>query len=210
MIALESVRCIGQTRFVLLDRLLHGAELSPLSICDIRHGVRVENAGSDETQLHFVLRGEGALRAGPDFTATVETPTLVIVPPGIAHAFEPWGGSTRVISLQPISTSARLPTVIAGDGESGLLLACARLRSNGHDQFPFALLQKPIVTALAQAPWAAAAFAALRAEQENAWPGRRCMTALLMHQCFVHTLRQQPELWEQGEKHEPSGRTSLA
>lgn len=182
---------------MLLDRLLDsaGLELSPFALCDIRRGVRVELSPSADTHLYCILRGEGALRAAQGFAAAVAPSAIAIVPRGIAHVFEPKDGSTRVVSLRSVSASARLPTVIAGDGACGLLLIGARVRAADSTRNLLEPLRMPIVLDAAETSWAAQPFAALRAEQEQSWPGRRHMTELLMHQCLIHLLREHPSLW---------------
>src|SRR5262249_20340337 len=160
----ESKRCIRETRGVLLDRWLDQAELTlaPFAVCDVRRGVRVEFSGSEEPHVYCILHGEGALRATQGFAAAISTCTVAIVPAGVPHLFEPCGGSSRMISLRPVHASARLPAVIAGDGEPGLLLICARLRDNGACEEPVLQLQTPLAVDLLELPWAVQAFDALR------------------------------------------------
>jgi hypothetical protein len=182
---------------VLLDRLLDatGLAVRPLAVCDVRHGARLELSPPVTAQMYCVLAGEGALHIADGPSLQLAPAAIAIVPAGISHEFVPPGGGTRLLSLRSLGTSDHVPTVVAGDGEPGLLFAVGRVLSANGTPSPFDRLAMPIAVDLSDASLAAQTFAMLLAEQGRSAPGKRHMTELLMTQCLIQLLRELPSIW---------------
>lgn len=200
-IALEPAAGFRQTRGVRLDRMLdaHGIAVCPFAVCDVRRGVRLELAPMPETHMHCVLAGEGALQIADEPAIWLVPGMVAIVPANVAHGFVPRGGGARLVSLRSLGNSDRMPTVVAGDGEAGLLFVSGRVRIANGAPSPFDRVLMPLAIDLSDAPFVGQTFAALLAEQERCSPGRRHMTELLMTQCMIRLLRELPTLWAPGD-----------
>lgn len=184
---------------MLLDRLLDsvGLEVTPLAMCDVRSGVRVELPGPSELHMHCIVEGAGLLGTARGFSAVLARCTLALIPADIAHRLEPLGGTTHVLSMEPALRSDHVPKLIAGSGEPGLLVVSGRIRATvpGVPGL-FDGLADPLVVDLAQVPGVPAVFEALRIELEQRLPANRRMAGLLLHQCLVHGVR---KLWGNAE-----------
>jgi AraC family transcriptional regulator, activator of mtrCDE len=177
---------------VLLDRLLEsvGLELQPFAVCDVRRGVGVALPAAREVQVHYTIRGAGELIDERGARVALSATSITIIPPGLACEIDPEGGVARRLAVGPSSSSDHVATVVAGGGEPGVLLLCARMRAQfGGALALFDQLRAPLVVDLAEDERARPVFEALLEEQRSRLPGSRLMTELMLQQCLLHALR---------------------
>jgi hypothetical protein len=177
---------------MLLDRLLDriALQVRPVAVCDVRKGVALELRTLDEPHLHCVLGGEGFLLIDGSATALAEQ-TLALVPANTAYRLEPNGGAQRALSVAPVTGSDHVPRIVAGAGEPGVSVLCARMRDAAPDDAVGLLagLQEPVAADLYDDPSAGPLFAALVLEQQQRLPASRRMLELLLQQCVLLLLR---------------------
>jgi AraC family transcriptional regulator, activator of mtrCDE len=177
---------------VLLDRLLEsvGLDLQPFAVCDVRQGVGIALPAAREVQVHYTIRGAGELTDERGARVSLSAVSIAIIPPGLACEIDPEGGCARRLAVGPSSTSDHVATVVAGGGDPGVLLLCARMRAlSGGALALFDHLRGPLVVDLAEDTRARPVFDALIEEQRSRLPGSRLMTELMLQQCLLHGLR---------------------
>jgi AraC family transcriptional activator of mtrCDE len=179
---------------VLLDRLMDnaGLDVSPVAVCDVRAGVRVELPALPEPHVHCIVRGHGELRTAMGLALPIAPGSVAIVPAHTVHSLEPCGGAARVLKVGAAVSSDHVPAVTAGSGEAGLTFVCGRIQSTRCESLGlFDRLLAPVVVDLSDVPGILPLLETLLDEQASRAPGNRRMTALLMQQCLMHLLRKQ-------------------
>jgi AraC-like DNA-binding protein len=177
---------------VLLDRLLEsaGLELQPFAVCDVRQGVGVALPALQEVQVHCTIRGAGELADERGARVALTAASIAIIPPGLACEIDPDGGCARRLAVGPSTSSDHVATVVAGGGEPGVLLLCARMRAqSGGALALFDQLRAPLAVDLSEDARARPVFDALIQEQRSRLPGSRLMTELMLQQLLLHGLR---------------------
>lgn len=95
----------------------------------LESGWRLLISGATSATVHFVLRGEGRLLAGGDFSSPIRSHCFCIVPPGTPHALESGDLVSREAAaddvLERIGDSLQF---VAGDDDEALAVACGRAR----------------------------------------------------------------------------------
>ncbi len=178
---------------MLIDRILAnlGVEVSPFATCGVAPGWRLRFEADALVTLHFILRGEGALRDRHGAVTPLPLHSLVVVPPDQSHAIEV--GSGTLAEGRPSDGVAEpgMARLRAGPAsEEELLVACGHVLATwGGSVNLFGGLDRPLVVGFGDTPHMRAVFEAILAEQKIAAPGRMQMLSALMHQCLVGLLR---------------------
>ena len=143
--------------------------------------------------LHFIVEGRGHVLASQGFRAPVSPSTLVVVPPGMGHKFEPDGATEHEIGVPGAvcrPTPTGLDEVVAGRGSEGLVMTCGRLTATyGGALGLFDHLEAPLVESFEDEPGVRAVFERLLVEQDSEAPGAARMTQTLMEQCLIYLFR---------------------
>lgn len=178
---------------MILDRFFTGLDVGVVAfaIREVRRGFSLVLQDDTETQLHYVLSGEGVARtiAGKEFPLTPHT--LVIAPPKSCMIVN----TTRKLEmLLPTPECESLPgdwdKLTVGDGEDGVVLACGALKathSSGSGLFDH--LPQPLVVSVAGDTSFREPFRRLLAELAAPLPGTRALAEILMKECLISLLR---------------------
>jgi AraC family transcriptional regulator, activator of mtrCDE len=172
----------------ILDRL--AIEIEPFAVCKIGRGWRLQMGRAPSATFHFVLRGEGWLRVGSDFSESIRPRCLGIVPPGVAHALESGDPITREAAAQDVlDRSGDVLQLLAG-GDDGLTVACGRGdASYGGGLRLFDMLRAPVLVDFADSPQMQVIFERILEEERSQGVGAKAMTTALMNECLVLLLR---------------------
>lgn len=186
---------------MLVDRLLSNlsVRVEPFALCQLSPGWRMHLPGPPDVMLHYVLKGQGAVRGPNGEARTISTAWLVVVPPRADHVLET-GDSIRD-ELRVAATPAGPPvqSFIAGAASTpDLVVACGIIHVRyGQSLGLFDRLREVLVVDLSGIPQVPAAFEGIFGEQSRAFAGSSAMTSALMTQCLVHVFRRLPGEAEQ-------------
>lgn len=179
---------------MLLDRLLTSlrVEVAPFAVCDVRRGWRLLMPPDGHVSLHFIVRGEGRLRDPEGRVYPLCGGTVFVAPPGRALRVEPTDDAAAELDA---AADCSLPEhglrrLVAGTGESALLMACGAVRvTYGGGVGLFDGLREPLVVDFGEDPRVPAVFEGLLAEQADPGPGSQTMMRALMTQGLIAVLR---------------------
>jgi AraC-like DNA-binding protein len=171
-----------------LDRL--AVDLEPFAMCKVARGWRLRMGGPKSTTFHFVLRGDGRLRAGADFWEPIGSCCLCVVPPGIAHSLESGDVVTREAAAENVLQRAGDALQFVAGGDGGLTVACGRADATyGGGLRLFDMLREPLVFDFSGSLQMQNIFERILEEERSKRVGSKAMTAALMRECLVLTLR---------------------
>jgi AraC-like DNA-binding protein len=141
--------------------------------------------------LHFVLRGDGAVRGPDDRLHSLGPCWLAVVPHGAVHALQSSGEVHHERRIEAPSENAGVLPLIAGSSEDpAMQVACGILNVRyGESLRLFEHLRELLAVDLSDVPQVRTAFEGILAEQSQPGPGSEAMQAALMSQCLVHLLR---------------------
>ncbi|MCX4239132.1 helix-turn-helix transcriptional regulator [Paraliomyxa miuraensis] len=179
---------------MLLDRLLASlrVEVAPFAVCDVRRGWRLVVPPDGHVSLHFVVQGEGRLREPDGREYPLPRGAVFVAPPGRALRVEPMGEAADELVA---AADCSLPEhgwrrLVAGSGESALLMACGAIRvTYGGGVGLFDGLREPLVVEFEDDARVRVVFEGLLAEQADPAPGSQTMMRALMTQGLVAVLR---------------------
>lgn len=161
------------------------------ALCMLSRGWRIRLPGPPGIMLHFVLRGQGAVR-GPDGNALrISQGWLAVVPQGAGHELESAGEVEHELRIDAPPERDSPTRLVAGPPEDvELIIACGLVRvSYGESLGLFDHLRAVLTADLADLPQVLTAFQSILAEQSHPSPGSRAMTGALMTECLVHLFR---------------------
>jgi hypothetical protein len=147
-------------------------ELEPFAICKVARGWRLRMGAAPSATFHFVLAGQGRLRVGSDFSGSIGSRCLCIVPPGVGHALESGEHIVREATAETVLDRAGdLLRFVAG-GDDGLTVACGRAeaRYSGGLRL-FDMLRAPVLIDFSDSPQMQALFEQIL-EEERGQGGR--------------------------------------
>lgn len=181
---------------MLVDRLLSNlsVRVEPFALCQLSPGWRMHLPGPPGVMLHYVLKGQGAVR-GPDGEArAISTAWLVIVPPQADHMLETGGNIRDELKIATTSAGPPVQSFIAGAASTcDLVVACGIIHVRYSQSLGlFDRLREVLVVDLSGIPQIPAAFEGIFGEQLRAVAGSATMTSALMTQCLVHVFRRLP------------------
>jgi AraC-like DNA-binding protein len=176
-----------------LDRLLShlDVQVSPFALCTLSKGWRLRLPGPPGVLLHFVLRGDGAVRGPNDDMQRVAPLWLSVVPPGAKHSLEASGDVEHELRIDAAPTDLPVCRFVAGSADDAdLVVACGTVQVRyGESLGLFDHLRDVIAVDLSDLPQIRSSFETILSEQAQGGPGSGAMTAALMTQCLVHLLR---------------------
>ena len=204
----------------MLDGFLSSLDVrvSTFTACDLREGWQIAFPPMDTANIHLVLIGEGAIRAA-NTTLAVAKDTLVVIPAGLAYAFESAPGAPHKYhgNLSPPDGGATLPVIKAGVGRRVMLTACGAVTAQHHGTIDlFRTLPRPIARPLENAHLLTGQLSLLIDELKQIRVGTRPMIDALLKQCVLMLLRD-PLLddalgipWSKAVAHPPLWRAFVA
>jgi AraC-like DNA-binding protein len=182
---------------VVVERVLENLtlRLEPFALCEVSSGWRLRLGGPDWVTFHFVLKGDGALRADNGAPMPLRASSLAIVPPRLSHTLE---AGTRVSreTTPPPSPPVRdgLAELVAGpDGDRDVVVACGRARVYADGIGLFDLMSSPLVLDFAGSGEMRSIFHRLLREERGRSLGTHAMVAALMSECIVLMFRRLAE-----------------
>jgi len=181
-----------------IERLLSGFDVrvAAFEVCDLRGGLRLDFASSDELALHYVLDGQGTLCIGNTAARPLGQATVVVVPPGHRRTFI--AGRANGGEPVPITPTDACCTPLTqglvrrrrGNGQPGLLMACGGIGATyGDGAGVFDRLHDPVIECFADCHTGSNAFRALLDELVDPRLGSRALAETLMKQCLILVLR---------------------
>jgi len=182
----------------LVDRFLANMDVGvgAFTSCDIRLGHQLTFEACSTASLHYCLAGRGTMRVKNGLTITLQQHSFVLLPPRLTYSLgankseESWGVPRRRLRAPLFNES--VPTIQAGEGESGVLTACGEVGvpvTSTPDLF--AHLSGPIVEHFDGPDGLRNQFIILLAESARPGIGTRALTEALLKQCLVLLLRRQ-------------------
>jgi AraC family transcriptional regulator, activator of mtrCDE len=178
---------------MLLDKLLShlAVHVEPFALCMLGLGWRLWLPGPPETMLHFVLKGDGAVRGTGDEGHRLGSLSLVIVPAGVRHALEAGDRVESELRIDAPPAGQPVHRIVAGSPENPyLVIACGVVSVRyGQALGLFDHLREMLTVDLSSAPQVGNSFQSILEEQSRPGPGGEAMTAALMTECLVHVFR---------------------
>jgi AraC-like DNA-binding protein len=179
-----------------IDRLFANLEVGvgAFATCDIRVGYQLTFGARPAAGLHYCLEGEGTLMVRGKETVELQSHSFVLLPPNVIYTIGSSGmKDTGCVPRPPLKAPLFLesvPTILAGDGEPGLLTACGEVRFQGLS-IPalFTGLDKPLVEHFTGMDGLRDQFIRLLAESAAPGIGTRPLTEALLKQCLILLLR---------------------
>jgi AraC family transcriptional activator of mtrCDE len=182
---------------MVLEKLFKNLALTvdPFATCRLADGWRLRLPVRDWVTLHYTLDGDGRLRLGTGELLAMNSNSLAILPPGLAHAVQcgAVGNETGVDGQG--DPGAPLCELVAGPLEQvSLTIACGRIQVNYAGSMGlFDHLKQAIVLDFRNAPQMRVIFEALIDEYRRAGPACAAMMSALMNQCLIQVLRRVTE-----------------
>lgn len=183
----------------LLDRFLANMEVGvgAFTSCDIRQGYQLTFEPCTTASLHYCLSGQGTLRLRNGPAIPLCSNCFVLLPPGMIYtmgagtqAEEENGGIRPLRRLRAPFFSESVPTLRAGDGESGVLTACGEIQiASSSTPNLFAGLNLPLMEQFDWDTGLRSQFVILLAESVRPGIGTRALTEALLKQCLILLLR---------------------
>jgi AraC family transcriptional regulator, activator of mtrCDE len=186
----------------ILDRFLAALDVgvAAFTSCDVRNGWRLVFAPNSAASVHYCLAGAGTMRIGNGPPVTFEQHSFVLIPPKLTYSFEAGTGAnagrsrlmSRGSSLAPPFKES-IPTILAGDGEEGLLTACGEIRFAPSWTADLLVGLAPILERFTGPDELKDQFVMLLAENAKPRIGTRALTEALLRQCLVLLFRRKFE-----------------
>lgn len=180
---------------MLLDKLMSNlaVHVEPFALCMLSQGWRLRLPAPPVTMLHYVLKGDGAVR-GPQEHGDIHrvaSSWLAVVPSGAKHALESTGEIRNELRIDAPPEGKPVFRIVAGsEHEPYLVIACGLVSVRyGQSLGLFDHLRDVLTVDLSDQPQVGAAFQTILAEQCQPGPGGEAMTGALMTACLVHTFR---------------------
>lgn len=181
----------------MLDQLLAAldVQVNAFAICDVSTGWRLNFEADGKPSVHYVMSGSGAIRLPALAPIPLFQDSLVILPKGVAHAFEGPTDSAHEIRHDYFGSApagrTKVPRIRAGNGEDSLVVACGTIHAAfGGSLGLFDHLTHPLVESFAAEPLKGR-FQALIEELETPSFGTRALTEAFLKQAVVLVLRRQ-------------------
>jgi len=176
---------------MLLEQLFENLTLTvqPFASCHVAQGWRLQLPLRDWVILHFVLQGQGVVRAGSEGRPYPLSPnSLAVMPPSLTHAVE-CGSEVHHESSVRGDEPGPICKFSAGPAESvGLIVACGRIQATyGGGPGLFDLLREPLVLDFSESQLMRSIFETLIGEHGE--PGSVTMIEALMNQVLILVFR---------------------
>jgi len=182
---------------MLLERLFDNLALKvdPFATCRLAEGWRLRLPVRDWVTLHYTLNGDGRLRLGSGELLHLNSNSLAILPPGLAHAVQCGTVDNETGVDGQGDPGAPLCELVAGPLERvSLTIACGRIEVKYAGSMGlFDHLKEAIVLDFRDAPQMRVIFEALIEEYHRSGPASAAMMSALMNQCLIQVLRRVSE-----------------
>jgi len=179
---------------MLLEKLFDDLDLriDAFATCGVSPGWRLSVPGLDWVVLHFVMRGEGALRYSGGRVRALPCYSLAIVPTRLEHDLECGSEirhAARIGEGPPSGTP--VPHHVAGSHRQGaLMVACGRFQAvYGSGVDLFGQLREVLIVDFSDVPKMHSTMEAVLEEQQSAGPASAAMMSALLSQCLVLMFR---------------------
>jgi AraC family transcriptional activator of mtrCDE len=183
-------------RLDVIERLFANLEVGVgvFATCDVREGYQLTFDARPAVGLHYCLEGEGALMVRNGEVIELQAHSFVLLPPNVIYTIGSRGmndaGCVPRPRLKAPVFQESVPTILAGDGDPGLLTACGEVRFEGLS-IPalFTGLDRPLVEHFTGVDGLRDQFVRLLAESAAPGIGARPLTEALLKQCLILLLR---------------------
>ena len=178
-----------------IERLLANLEVGvgAFASCDIRLGYQLTFDSRPAAGVHYCLEGSGELRLRTGARVSMQQHSFVLLPPNVVYclgAHQCGEHTTPRGRLRAPLFKESVPTIQAGDGETGILTVCGEVRFNGIGAPGlFAQLDEPMVEHFDGPAGLREHFIILLAESARPQFGTRPLTEALLKQCLILLLR---------------------
>ena len=180
-----------------VDKLFDHLDITvkPFALCCVEAGQSMTLGPRDETTLHYVLAGEGALSFPGNFVIPVPAGTMVVAPAGSAHVLEGLGAPDQLAETVRRCRPLEVGLVELGEKvhhlKSGIALACGSVDATyrGLNEL-FDFLPAPIYVPSKPGEVIWQSFEGIVREMVNPQPGTQAMLKVLFQQCLIELLRQ--------------------
>jgi len=178
---------------MLIDKLLTNLAIhvEPFAICQLDSGWRLGLPGPQGVMVHFVLKGDGFIRASKSQAHPLGPNSFVIVPTGVPHTLEAAGAIHHELRIKEPPAEKPIHKISAGrSGAPTIVVACGVLFARfGESLGLFDHLRDIIAVNMSDTKQVATAFRGILAEQSKPDLGSDVLTAALMSQCLVYLFR---------------------
>lgn len=177
-----------------IEKLLEGLMVSvnPFVMCRTTAGSKIDIPSMDFASLHYVVAGSGSLIPAKLPPILLESGSIVILPPGMAHQLTGSGEDDDDLQIakncQPLDLG--MEDIGSVSGKGGIVVACSSISATYlkiHGLFDY--LAVPICSHPIEGQEVSQVIKAILNEIVDPKPGSNSLIALLMKQCLVYVLR---------------------
>ena len=191
---------IAERTFHVIERLLANLEVGvgAFASCDIRRGYQLTFNSSPAAGVHYCLEGRGELRLRGLNTVPMRPHSFVLLPANVIYTLdanaEEASDAARREPIHATLFRESVPTLQAGEGETGLVTVCGEVWFEGV-ALPgrFTDLGEPVVEHFDGPANLREQFIILLAESARPQFGTRPLTEALLKQCLILLLRRRIE-----------------
>jgi len=167
-------------------------EVEPFVICRTTAGPKLNISPMEFATLHYVVAGSGSLFVAKQPPVTLESGTIVILPPGVGHQLAGSGDESDDLEVAKncLPLALGMKEIGSNSGVGGIVIACSSISATYqkvHGLFDY--LNEPIITHLVAGEAIGHVLTTLLNEMADPKPGSNSLIALLMKQCLVYVLR---------------------
>lgn len=181
---------------LLLDRLVEQLELTvhPFALCRVGSDQRLRLESRDQSTIHYVLAGTGALEFAGLPPLELRPGSIVIAPPRLVQEIVGRGESSQALEAlqQCVPPKVGLDALEQFDEElrGGIAMLCGAVDATyQHLASVFDHLPAPIVEQASEGDVIWQAFQNIVRELAEPRPGSTAMLRALFQQCFIEILR---------------------
>jgi AraC-like DNA-binding protein len=177
----------------MLERYLKNlsVDVEPFAVCMVDNYWRLTLPGPPIAMLHFIVQGEGWVKA-PGLPRTHISPNyLIVIPHGAIHSLEAGFEVNDELTIDCAPSGPPIHHIQAGDGSDlELVVGCGTLKVHYGEAFGlFDHLHQTLVVDLSSVPEVPILYQGLLAEQASGQPGGPVLQGAIMTQLLVHMFR---------------------
>ncbi len=183
---------------LLLDKLVEQLEFTvhPFALCRVGSGQRLNLGSRDQSTIHYVLAGDGALVFTGLPPYELRRGSIIIAPPGLAQEVVGSGETTRRLKALQQCVAPKIGLDALGDPDTplrgGIAMLCGSIDATfQHLNSVFDHLPAPIVEQSSEGEVIWQIFENIVRELAEPRPGSVAMLRALFQQCFIEILRNQ-------------------
>lgn len=179
-----------------LERLLCllDVKLNAVGLCEVSSGWRLRLPPKKDVLVHYILKGEGALRTEGGATLPFGPDMLIFIPPGLGQELSGNGSNPQCMDWQDTARSFGEGMIRLQAGEvAQVVSACGVISPECGGLHLFEHLSEPLAEGMSEHPEVGSAFQLMLREFEMPRLGTRALSEALMKQALVVALRLQIE-----------------